>query len=315
MESSIKNILIADSHHLFRKALKTVLLRMENVNVIGELSNGRELLPFLKNNRVDIFFLDIEMQDLDGVEAAKIILKLFPKTKIVALTMFNDADYLIKIISTGVNYFLPKNADRKDIERAVNSVIDGRLYFPIHFNEIINNKKFNYMKTTKILIVDDDEDVLIVMKTILSKKGFNVVTAYSKEEGLLKIKEELPDIAILDVMMATHYEGFEMAKAINDDPLLNKIPILMQTSIEVLYTSSPYVQDMAREFRKKDSYKDLNVLLVKDIATGNTGIDYLSEEGKTIWFPVDGFIAKPFDINRFLPELERIIEKRTLKNC
>ena len=314
MENKIKNIIIADSHKVFRDALKMVLKKIGNINVIAEVSCGKELIDVIKQNPVDIILLDIEMPGLDGIEASRIILKLFPKTKIIALTMFNDPDYLIKIITAGVNCFLPKNADKKEIERAINSVITGKLFFPIHFNKIINNEKFNYMKTTKILIVDDDEDVITVMKTILTKKGFEVVTAYNKEEGLKKIKEELPDLAILDVMMTTQFEGFEMAKEITDDPELRKIPILMQTSIDILHTSNSYVQDMAREFRKTPGYKDLHVLLVKDIVSGNAGIDYLSEKGETIWFPVDGFLSKPFDVNKMLPEVERVIEKRIMKD-
>ena len=75
-----------------------------------------------------------------------------------------------------------------------------------------------------------------------------------------------------------------------------------------------YVQDMAREFRKNPGYKDLHVLLVRDVTTGNAGIDYLSESGQSVWFPVDGFLSKPFDINKFLPEIEKVIEKRIMKN-
>lgn len=110
-----------------------------------------------------------------------------------------------------------------------------------------------------------------------------------------KIREENPDLAILDVIMTTHYEGFELAKEITDDPELRNMPILMQTSIDVLTTTKPDVQAMAREFRKNPGFKDLHVLLVKDINTGKAGVDYLSEDGKNIWFPVDGFIRKPVD--------------------
>jgi CheY-like chemotaxis protein len=163
------------------------------------------------------------------------------------------------------------------------------------------------METKKILIVDDDIDVITIIETILKKEGYNVISANDKVEGMKKIKEEKPDLAILDVMMTTHYEGFELAKEITDDPELQKIPVLMQTSIDILTTTKPDVQAMAREFRKNPGFKDLHVILVKDVNSGSAGVDYLSEDGKSIWFPVDGFVRKPVDGKRIIPEIKRIL--------
>ena len=163
------------------------------------------------------------------------------------------------------------------------------------------------METKKILIVDDDIDVITIIETILKKEGYTVISANDKVEGMQKIKEEKPDLAILDVMMTTHYEGFELAKEITDDPELQRIPVLMQTSIDILTTTKPDVQAMAREFRKNPGFKDLHVILVKDVNSGSAGVDYLSEDGKSIWFPVDGFVRKPVDGKRILPEIKRIL--------
>jgi len=163
------------------------------------------------------------------------------------------------------------------------------------------------METKKILIVDDDIDVITIIETILKKEGYTVISANDKVEGMKKIKEEKPDLAILDVMMTTHYEGFELAKEITDDPELQRIPVLMQTSIDILTTTKPDVQAMAREFRKNPGFKDLHVILVKDVNSGSAGVDYLSEDGRSIWFPVDGFVRKPVDGKRILPEIKRIL--------
>jgi len=164
------------------------------------------------------------------------------------------------------------------------------------------------MESKKILIVDDDIDVITIIETILKKEGFNVISATNKVEGMQKIKEEKPDLAILDVMMTTHYEGFELAKELTDDHELRKMPVLMQTSIDILTTTKPDVQTMAREFRKNPGFKELHVLLVKDINTGKAGVDYLSEDGNSIWFPVDGFLRKPVDANKVVPEIKKILK-------
>lgn len=166
------------------------------------------------------------------------------------------------------------------------------------------------MKTDKkILIVDDDIDIITVVETILKKEGYNVISAGDKKEGLELMKTEKPDLAILDVMMTTPYEGFELAKEMLENPELNKIPTLIQTSIDVLVTTKASVQAMAREFRKDPNYSDLSVLLVKNVTDGSAGIDYKSTDGKSVWFPVGGFVRKPVDGVKVLAEVERLLNK------
>lgn len=165
------------------------------------------------------------------------------------------------------------------------------------------------MHTQKILVVDDDIDILDVMKTILENEGYEVITAGGKEEGMELAKSEMPDLAILDVMMTTHYEGFEMAEDMVNDPGLKNMPILMHTSIDVLTTSKDSVREMAREFRQDPKYKELQVILVKDIVSGKAGIDYRTENGKTVWVPVGGFLKKPVDPEKLLLEIKSLLGK------
>lgn len=162
------------------------------------------------------------------------------------------------------------------------------------------------MKTSKkILIVDDDIDVITVIETILTKEGYEVITAMNKKEGIEMMRSEKPDLAILDVMMTTPYEGFELAREILKDEALRDIPFLIQTSIDVLVTTKASVQDMAREFRKDPNFKDLQVLLVKNVTDGTAGIDYKGNDGISYWFPVKGFIRKPVESSKVLPEIKK----------
>jgi CheY-like chemotaxis protein len=167
------------------------------------------------------------------------------------------------------------------------------------------------METKKILIVDDDIDVITVVKAILKKEGYEVVSANDKIEGIKKAWTEKPDMAILDVMMTTHFEGFEMAKELSENPEFNHMPVLMLSSIDILTTNKPSVQEMAREFRKDPSYRELDVLLIKDVITGNAGIDYHSEEGPSIWLSVDGFLRKPVEADKLVKEIKQLLAKKT----
>ncbi len=160
----------------------------------------------------------------------------------------------------------------------------------------------------RILLVDDDIDIITVAETILRKENYEVASVSGKDEAIAKLKSEKFDLAILDVMMTTHYEGFEIAAEIFKNPELKNIPFLMQTSIDVLTTTKADVQNMAREFRKDPNYKDLQVLLVKNINDGTAGIDYLTEDGRTVFFQVGGFIRKPIDATKLLVEVKRLIK-------
>ena len=177
----------------------------------------------------------------------------------------------------------------------------------------MNPQKNISMETKKILIVDDDIDVITVLSAILKKEGYEVISANDKLDGFKKAWTNKPDLAILDVMMTTQFEGFELAKEFSENPEFKKMPVLMLTSIDVLTTTKSSVQEMAREFRQDPNYKELEVLLIKDLISGNAGIDYHSEEGPSIFLPVDGFLRKPVDGKKLVPEVKRLLDEKTVK--
>ena len=83
----------------------------------------------------------------------------------------------------------------------------------------------------KILLVDDDLDFLEMHKAVLQNHGYDVLTATSGQEGLERVRAEMPDLIILDLMMEKHDAGFSFSKTMKTDPLFRKIPILMVTSV------------------------------------------------------------------------------------
>ncbi|RJP60125.1 MAG: response regulator, partial [Deltaproteobacteria bacterium] len=89
-----------------------------------------------------------------------------------------------------------------------------------------------------ILIIEDDRDVVNSLRIILESNDFTVRYAYNGKEGYAKIKEKAPDIIILDVMMSTDTEGFDLAYKLRDDPQYRNIPIILETG---------FTQKMAEE--------------------------------------------------------------------
>jgi DNA-binding response OmpR family regulator len=83
----------------------------------------------------------------------------------------------------------------------------------------------------KILIVDDDPDFVEATRLVLESAGYQVASAADGDEGLLKAREEKPDLVILDVIMKTVLDGLHMSQEMANDPEQHSVPILMVTSI------------------------------------------------------------------------------------
>ncbi|MFZ1984167.1 MAG: response regulator, partial [Desulfatitalea sp.] len=85
-------------------------------------------------------------------------------------------------------------------------------------------------KANDILIIDDDRDLVNSMRIVLESKQYQVRTAHNGKEGYRKIEEQVPDLIILDVMMATDTEGFDLAYKLRNQDRYREVPILMLTS-------------------------------------------------------------------------------------
>ena len=128
MNDKIK-VLIVDDHEIFRNGLKMVLGKLKYVDLVGEATNGNDFINFIKTDLPDIVLLDIEMPDMNGIEAAKIALKQFPKIKIIALTMFGDDEYIQSMLDAGAKGFLMKNINKETLDKAIQTVNNGGNYY------------------------------------------------------------------------------------------------------------------------------------------------------------------------------------------
>jgi two-component system alkaline phosphatase synthesis response regulator PhoP len=86
---------------------------------------------------------------------------------------------------------------------------------------------------TKILIIDDDEDLQYATRMVLEKHGFEVASAYNPDEGIEKVQSEKPDLVLLDVIMPNDFEGFDVAKKIREELNMKELPIILLTAIHV----------------------------------------------------------------------------------
>lgn len=130
------------------------------------------------------------------------------------------------------------------------------------------------MKKKKILIVDDDLDILAALSAILTEAGFDVVTADSKQTGLEKLISSKPDLAILDVMMETNQAGFELTREIRKIFEFVNLPIIMLTG-------------------------------VGDI----TGVNFEAAMSDYDWLPADSYIEKPIEPDELIEEINSLLNR------
>ena len=150
------NIVLVDDHTLFRNGLRTLLSGIEGFNVVGEASDGIELLDLLEKITPDVILLDIEMPRMNGIAAAEEALKRWPDLKIITLSMYGDEDYYFKMVSLGVKGFILKNSEIKDVVAAIEAVAEGGSFFSqeLLFNQVSN------LKSTPSSVPEDSPEQL-----------------------------------------------------------------------------------------------------------------------------------------------------------
>ena len=131
------------------------------------------------------------------------------------------------------------------------------------------------MAQGRILIIDDDPDITEAMTVVLENRGYEVRRASDGAEGMEQLKQAKPDLIILDVMMRTSQEGFELSRELKSNAQYRDIPILMLTGVKQ-----------------------------------KTGLDFKTEAGDQSWLPVEEFLDKPVRPSVLLDKVQDLLAAR-----
>lgn len=124
MEHAIR-VLLVDDHTLFRSGIKALLQRQKDFEIVGEASDGLEGIKRAKSLKPDVVLLDLHMPGVSGREAVRLIVDELPETKVVMLTVSEDADDLLETLQAGAHGYLLKNIDTDYFINAIRSAADG----------------------------------------------------------------------------------------------------------------------------------------------------------------------------------------------
>lgn len=122
-------VVLADDHAIVRDGVKAVLERKgKNMEVVAEISNGKELVDYALSHDADVYVVDISMPVLNGIEAVHRIVKEKPETNVVILSMYDDRVSVEKSLKAGAKGFIVKVSTADEIVDAINEVAAGRFY-------------------------------------------------------------------------------------------------------------------------------------------------------------------------------------------
>jgi len=139
---------IIDDHKIFRNGLKATLEDCENLDLILEASNGKELVGLLVDKLPDVLLMDIKMPEMDGIQTATYVHQHYKHIKILALSMFNEDKYIVDMMKAGASGYLLKNAEPEEIIEAISTVYHKGFYFNEHLS----------ITLIKQLVVNDHAD-------------------------------------------------------------------------------------------------------------------------------------------------------------
>lgn len=122
-------VVIADDHEIFRDGFAGLLNKQRDVLLEAQAGDGRELITIAEKCKPDVILTDIKMPEMDGIEATKYLTKHLPQIHIIALSMFNDDNYILDMMEAGASGYLLKNTDKAEIIEAIKTVHNNDVYY------------------------------------------------------------------------------------------------------------------------------------------------------------------------------------------
>lgn len=133
--TTVIKIAIADDHKIFRDGIKMALSTKDNLKMIWEAEDGKDLMHKIDIKKPDVLLMDIRMPEIDGINAISMLRKEHEDVKIIVLTMYDDQQMISKMMEMGANAYLTKTTDPDEIYEAILTCMNDEFYF----NQLVNN--------------------------------------------------------------------------------------------------------------------------------------------------------------------------------
>jgi two-component system nitrate/nitrite response regulator NarL len=165
-------VIIADDHQMFIDGLKSLLQNEKAIKVIGEATNGEEVLEVVKRCKPDIVLLDISMPVMDGIQTTRRLHSDFPNVKVLMLTMHNKLEYISNLMESGAAGYILKNTGKKELIEAIQTIVAGGNYYSSEVTETIMKSLHKSKEENKeeVHLTNRERDVLLLVAQEYSTK-------------------------------------------------------------------------------------------------------------------------------------------------
>lgn len=185
------NLLLTDDQPMFREGLALLLKQQLPDLHLFQAGNGKEAITCLQENNIDVVLLDVNMPEMNGIETAKIILRDFPKTRIIVLTQYDGEAMIATLVNEGVHGFLLKNSRPAEIVNAINMVyVEQKNYITPQVAAFL--KQNMQSRTPSISFTKREAEILMYLKMgkssrdIAERTGLKENTVNSYREDMLQ---------------------------------------------------------------------------------------------------------------------------------
>jgi DNA-binding NarL/FixJ family response regulator len=153
-------VLVVDDHPMVLEGMRSMLAQINFVHICGTAANAFEAVENIKKVTPDIVITDINMPEVSGIELALKIKTEFPKVKTIAMSTFKERSYISQMIQNGASGYLVKSASKEEIEEAILSVYEGKLYMSLDLNFSASDNQ--QMSTIPVLSSREKEILLLI---------------------------------------------------------------------------------------------------------------------------------------------------------
>jgi two-component system response regulator NreC len=184
-------VLLADDHSLIRQALRA-LLEKQGFQVVSEASDGQEALRSVEKTQPEVAILDISMPVLNGVDAARELVKSSPKTRVILLTQHDEDEYVTEALRAGVRGYVLKSQAAEDLLHAIQEVCRGKVYLSPNISGAVVDAYLSKTYVSPDPLSARERQVLQLVgegkstKDIAAHLGISAKTAESHRARLMK---------------------------------------------------------------------------------------------------------------------------------
>lgn len=155
-------VFIVDDHPVVIEGIRSLLLKENDIEWVGQAMNGSSCLGFFVNNLADVVLMDISMPGMDGVELCANMKEKYPGIFILGLSTFNQGLYIKKMMENGASGYILKNSTKEELIKAIHTVNDGGIFFSGEAGQALQEYQKSSMAELPVLTPREKEILLLI---------------------------------------------------------------------------------------------------------------------------------------------------------